>query len=124
MVIGERLRSLRKEKGLSQGDIEHRTGLFRCYLSRVENGHTVPSVETIEKLARALEVPLYQLFFDGEGAPADPAPALARVEDSGLWGSSGDDAREFAQFRRALSRATDKDRQLLLSVANRMARRA
>jgi transcriptional regulator with XRE-family HTH domain len=57
MVIGDRLKTLRETKDLSQGDIEKRTGLLRCYVSRVENGHTVPSVETLEKFARALEVP-------------------------------------------------------------------
>ncbi len=66
MLIGDRLRAIREEKKLSQGDIEKRTGLLRCYVSRVENGHTVPAVETIEKFARALEVPIYQLFYDGE----------------------------------------------------------
>jgi transcriptional regulator with XRE-family HTH domain len=60
MVIGDRLRTLREAQDLSQGDIEKRTGLLRCYLSRVENGHTVPSVETLEKFARALELPLYR----------------------------------------------------------------
>ncbi len=60
MIIGDRLRALREEKKLSQGDIEKRTGLLRCYISRVENGHTVPAVETLEKMARAFEVPLYQ----------------------------------------------------------------
>ncbi len=69
MIIGERFRTLREQKNLSQGDIESRTGLLRCYISRVENGHTVPSVETLEKMARALEVPLYQLFYDGEQPP-------------------------------------------------------
>lgn len=72
MVIGERLRALRETKSLSQGEIEKRTGLLRCYISRVENGHTVPSIETLEKLARALEVPLYQLFYDGEQPPELP----------------------------------------------------
>ena len=62
MIIGDRLRELREIKNLSQGIIEQRTGLLRCYISRVENGHTVPSIETLEKLARALEVPMYQLF--------------------------------------------------------------
>ena len=57
VLISDRLRSIREEKNLSQGDIEKRTGLLRCYVSRVENGHTVPAVETIEKFARALEVP-------------------------------------------------------------------
>jgi transcriptional regulator with XRE-family HTH domain len=69
MVIAERLRALREAKNLSQGDIEKRTGLLRCYISRVENGHTVPSIETLEKLARAMEVPMYQLFYDGEQPP-------------------------------------------------------
>jgi predicted transcriptional regulator len=65
VIIGDRLREIREEKKFSQGDIEKRTGLLRCYVSRVENNHTVPSVETLEKLARALETPLYQLFYDG-----------------------------------------------------------
>ena len=72
MDIAERLHELRESKNLSQGDIEKRTGLLRCYISRVENGHTVPSIETLEKLARALEVPMYQLFYDGEEPPAMP----------------------------------------------------
>jgi transcriptional regulator with XRE-family HTH domain len=62
MDIGRRITSLREEKELSQGDIEKRTGLLRCYISRVENGHTVPAIETLEKIARALEMPLYQLM--------------------------------------------------------------
>jgi transcriptional regulator with XRE-family HTH domain len=62
MVIGERLKQLREEKGMSQGDIETKTGLLRCYISRVENGHTVPSIETLEKMANSMEIPLYQLF--------------------------------------------------------------
>src|SRR4029077_5378544 len=72
MIIGDRLRALREEKKLSQGDIEKRTGLLRCYISRVENGHTVPAIETLEKMARALECPLYQLFYDGEEPPVLP----------------------------------------------------
>jgi transcriptional regulator with XRE-family HTH domain len=62
MVIGERLRALRDERKFSQGEIEKRTGLLRCYISRVEHGYTVPAVETLEKFARALEVPMYKLF--------------------------------------------------------------
>ena len=69
MVISDRLRQLREDKKLSQGDIEKRTGMLRCYTSRVENGHTVPSIETLAKYAQALEIPLYQLFYDGEEAP-------------------------------------------------------
>jgi transcriptional regulator with XRE-family HTH domain len=62
MIIGDRLRALCEEKKLSQGAVEKRTGLLRCYISRVENGHTVPAVETPEKFARALQIPIYQLF--------------------------------------------------------------
>jgi len=72
MIIGGRLRALREEKQLSQGDIEKRTGLLRCYISRVENGHTVPAIETLEKMARALELPLYQLMYDGDEPPEVP----------------------------------------------------
>ena len=64
MIVGERLRVLREERNLSQGEVEKRTGLLCCYISRVEHGHTVPAVETLEKFARTLEVPVYQLFYD------------------------------------------------------------
>ena len=67
MGIGERLRLLREQKGFIQGVIEDRTGLIRAYVSRVEDGHTVPSIETLEKYARALEVPPYQLLYDSAG---------------------------------------------------------
>jgi len=80
MVIGQKLKEIRESKNLSQGDIEKRTGLLRCYTSRVENGHTVPSVETLEKYSRALEVPLYKLFYDGKGPikrPNLPASTMA-----------------------------------------------
>lgn len=75
MVIGDRLRDIRKQKNFSQGEIEKRTGLLRCYISRVENGHTVPGVETLEKIARAFGVPIYQLFYDAE-RPLD-LPAIS-----------------------------------------------
>jgi len=79
MLIGDRLRALREQKNLSQGHIEKRTGLLRCYVSRVENGHTVPSVSTLEKWARALDVPLYQIFYEGENPPAPPQPIRRTV---------------------------------------------
>ena len=104
MVIGERLKALREYKNMSQGDIEHRTGLLRCYLSRVENGHTVPAIETLEKLARAMEAPLYQIFYDGEKLPQPNPP---RVDDGG-WGSSGRDSRMLSRFRRLMGRAGTK----------------
>jgi transcriptional regulator with XRE-family HTH domain len=121
MIIGDRLRALREEKKLSQGDIEKRTGLLRCYISRVENGHTVPAIETLEKMARALEVPLYQLFYDGEEPPKLPKLSK-RKEDSTAWGSSGKDARALSKFRRLLGRVDDGNRKLLMFMAQKMAR--
>jgi len=122
MVIADRLRALREQKGLSQGDIEERTGLLRCYISRVENGHTVPAIETLEKLARAMEIPLYQLFYDGEEPPKAPNLPRLKSGDDDAWGSSGKDAKTLAQFRRVLSRANAKDLKLLLFMAQKMAR--
>jgi transcriptional regulator with XRE-family HTH domain len=86
MIIGDHLRMLRDQKRLSQGDIEKRTGLLRCYISRVENGHTVPTIETLEKLARALEVPLYQLFYEGEEPPKLPNLLKRKSSDDIAFG--------------------------------------
>jgi transcriptional regulator with XRE-family HTH domain len=119
VVIGERLKALREQKKMSQGDIEKRTGLVRVYISRVENGHTVPSIETLEKFARALEVPMYQLFYDGE---EPPAPELPKIRGEG-WGSSGRDARTLGRFRRLLRRTSKDDQKLLLFVAQKMSQR-
>jgi transcriptional regulator with XRE-family HTH domain len=121
MIICDRLRALRESKKLSQGDIEKRTGLLRCYISRVENGHTVPSIETLEKLARAMEVPLYQLFYDGEEPPELPNLPKRRTADDIAWGSKGKEARLLWRFRRLLSRIEEPDRRLLLYMAQKMA---
>lgn len=121
MVIGDRLREMREAKQLSQGDVEKRTGLLRCYISRVENGHTVPAVETLEKLARAFEVPLYQLFYDGEEPPALPNLLKRKSSDDLAWGSSGKDARFLGKLRRALGKANEQDRKLVLHMAQKMA---
>jgi len=121
MIIGDRLRAVREEKRLSQGDIEKRTGLLRCYISRVENGHTVPAIETLEKMARALEVPLYQLFYDGEEPPLLPNLPKRRSAANVAWGSSGKDGRYLMKFRQNLSRMDEDDRQLLLFLAQKMA---
>lgn len=122
MIIGERLRLLREAKKPSQGDIEKRTGLLPCYISRVENGHTVPSVETLEKLARALEMPLYQIVYEADGTAAVPHALKRQTDDEVDWGSAGRDAELFAQFRRVLGRIAAPDRRLLLAVAQKMAR--
>jgi transcriptional regulator with XRE-family HTH domain len=121
MIIGDRLREMREAKQLSQGDIEKRTGLLRCYISRVENGHTVPAIETLEKIARALEVPLYQLFYDGEEPPALPNLLKQKSSNDDAWGSSGKDARYLSKLRRLLGKAAEQDRKLILHVAQKMA---
>ena len=123
MFIGDRIRALREVKKLSQGDIEQRCGLLRSYLSRVENGHTIPSVETLEKLARALEVPLYQFFYTGEEPPKLPHLLKRTTADEVAWGSSKKEARVVNQFRRLLGRIDEADRRLLLYMAQRMASR-
>ena len=120
MLIGERLRQLREAEQLSQGDIEKRTGLLRCYISRVENGHTVPAIETLEKLARALQVPMYQLFYEGEEPPVLPKPSPS---NGNLWGASGRAGRYLFKLRKALAQMNPEDRTLLLFVTQRIASR-
>jgi len=123
VIIGDRLRDIREQKKLSQGDIEKRTGLLRCYISRVENGHTVPAIETLEKLARAMEIPMYQLFYDGEEPPKLPNLPKRKSSDDIAWGSSGKDARYLGKLRRLLAKTEDEDRKLLLYMAQKMAKR-
>jgi len=123
MIIGDRLREMREAKQLSQGDIEKRTGLLRCYISRVENGHTVPAIETLEKMARALEVPLYQLFYDGEEPPKLPNLLKRKSSDDIAWGSAGKDARFLNRLRRLLGKSDEQNRKLILFMAQKMARR-
>jgi transcriptional regulator with XRE-family HTH domain len=122
MIIGDRLRALREEKHFSQGDIEKRTGLLRCYISRVENGHTVPAIETLEKMARALEVPLYQLFYEGEEAPAVPNLLKRKSSDETAWGDSGKDARFLNKLRHLLGKTDEGNRRLILLMTQKMAR--
>src|SRR6202049_2476844 len=123
MIIGDRLRALREEKKLSQGDIEKRTGLLRCYISRVENGHTVPAIETLEKLARALECPLYQLFYEGEDPPKLPNLLKRKSSDDIAWGSAGKDARYLGKLRRLLGKTEEGDRKLLFQMVQKMSNR-
>jgi transcriptional regulator with XRE-family HTH domain len=123
MVIGDRLRELRERKNFSQGEIEKRSGLLRCYISRVENGYTVPAVETLEKFARALEVPMYQLLYDGEAPPEAPSHPRLRNGREPEWGSSGRDARTLRKFRQLLGKTSEDDRKVLLLIAQKMARK-
>jgi transcriptional regulator with XRE-family HTH domain len=122
MIIGDRLRELREAKNLSQGDIEKRTGLLRCYISRVENGHTVPAIETLEKMARALELPLYHLMYDGDKPPVAPTAIASNADRSQAWGLQGKDARYFKKLRRHIAKMNGGDRKLLLHMVQKMAR--
>ncbi len=123
MQVGQRLREVREAKKLSQGDIEKRTGLLRCYTSRVENGHTVPAVETLEKYARAFEVPMYQLFIGTEEEPSR-VPHVLRAAGKGKWfGSTRKEEKFFTKFWHLLSKMKERDRTLLLAVAQGMAKR-
>jgi transcriptional regulator with XRE-family HTH domain len=119
MIIGERLREIRESKNLSQGDIEKRTGLLRCYLSRVENGHTVPSIETLEKIARALEMHLYQVLYEGDDLPPSP---VTKHSAEGEWGTFGKSARYFRKLTEYLSRMDHTDRLLLFDFAEKAAK--
>ena len=110
MDIGKRLRELRQAKGFSQGDIEKRTGLVRCYTSRVENGYTIPSLETLGKFAKALEVEFYQLFFVGGGEPQAP-----KAEGRAPLGSPED---ELVKLFRRMSKP---NKRLLLLMARQLA---
>jgi len=125
MLIGTRLRSLREEKGLSQGDIEKSTGLLRCYISRIENGHTIPSLETLERFAGALDVPFYKLFYSGEGDP--PTPNLVRRKSldelAAQPGKAGEEARFLLQFKNVLMQLADPDRDVVLTLAKKLATR-
>jgi transcriptional regulator with XRE-family HTH domain len=118
--IGEQLRTIREQKHLSQGDIEKSTGLLRCYVSRVENGHTVPAIETLEKFARALDVSMHELFYEGENPPE---LNLLKGRQKKGWGSAGADARLFDKFRRLLSRIDRADRDILFATAKILLRR-
>jgi transcriptional regulator with XRE-family HTH domain len=122
MVIGDRLKELRESKELSQGDVEKRTGLLRCYISRVENGHTVPAVATLEKMARALEVPMYRLFHEGEAAVS--IRTSKRPEDSQEWGSKGNDADYLSKLCRLLAKMGPNEQKLLLHMAQKVAKRS
>lgn len=112
--IGEVIRSYRTERGLSQGDIERRTGLLRCYLSRVENGHTVPSLETLAKIAEAMEIGLAD-FFPGTETPRD------RDTQKMLGELSDEEIRFLAEIKRYSSTLSDGDKKLVLGMIRKLA---
>jgi transcriptional regulator with XRE-family HTH domain len=119
MNISDRLRELREVRNLSQKIIEQRTGLLCSYISRVENGHIAPSIETLEKMARGLEVSMYRLFYDDEERPQIPKAAKSNDSD---WAGRGQGAAYLARLRRSLRQMSDEDRSLLLHLVHKMAR--
>lgn len=121
MLIGQKLREIREAKNMSQVEIAEATGLVQPYVSRVENGHTIPGVETLEKWASALKVPLYQILYDGE-EPPKPLK-LSGNHNQELWGNSARDSHALKRLRQFLSRMNEQERELLLSLAGRMASR-
>lgn len=123
MMVGTRIRQLRDQKGLSQGDIENTTGLLRCYISRVENGHTMPSLETLERFAAALDVPLYQLFIAGEDGLATPhlTPRKSLEELVEEGGKAGHDARFLLKLKTLVTRIGHPEREVLLTLARKLA---
>lgn len=125
MLIGDRIRQLREHKQLSQGDIEKASGLLRCYISRVEHGHTVPSLETLERFAAALDVPLYRLFYTGEDAPATPnlTPRKTLEELAEEGGTGGSEARFLLKLKGLAGRMVESDRAFLLDFARKLATR-
>ena len=120
MIIGDRLREIRESKNLSQGDIQERTGLLRCYISRVENGHTIPAIKTLERIAHALEMHLYQVFYEGDDLP--PLP-LTKPANGNEWGSSGKSALYFRKLVDCLSRMDNAHRLLLFEIVKKAAKR-
>lgn len=120
MIIGERLRALREYKALSQVDMEKRTGLFRYYISRVENGHTIPTLETLTRFARALEVPVFHLVYEEDDPYQLPIlpQSVRSIENSAAL--SRIELRLLDRFNFIFSQLHDRDRQLLFGLARRM----
>jgi transcriptional regulator with XRE-family HTH domain len=117
-MIGDRLRIIREQRKLSQGDVQKKTGLLRCYISRVENGHTVPALATLEKLAGAFDIPLYEIFYEDEQSPTSfvIAPDNTNRAD---WGGSRKGARLLHRLKIQLGKMDERDRQLLIGFAHR-----
>jgi transcriptional regulator with XRE-family HTH domain len=124
MILSDRLRTIREHKNLTQGDIEERTGLKRSYVSRLEHGRTIPSLATLEKFALALDVPLYQFFYDGEAPPkASSLPqAVQATNGDDHWGLDGEPARYVHRLSLLLRRINENDRKMLVHFASQLIR--
>jgi transcriptional regulator with XRE-family HTH domain len=120
MEIGHKLRGLREEKHLSQVDIGKRAGLLQCYVSRVERGRTIPNVETLEKFANVLGIPLYRLFTDGESVRT---PKLLPTGPESVRQTGDKHYRDLRLFAKAFRRMDDRKQSLLVGLARKMSRR-
>jgi len=120
VLIGERLRELRKAKNLSQAEIEKRVGLRTSYISRVEHGYKVPQIETLKKFSIALKVPLSEIFDQAEAH--FEFPRFLERPDSGKFAASGKskEARYIAKLIRTVARISEPNKRVLLSIAQKM----
>jgi len=80
----------------------------------------VPSVETLEKYARAMEIPLYKLFYEGS---EEPKSLKLRVTKSESWGDTGKERDELRKFAKLLSRLDEREREILRKMASEMLRK-
>lgn len=123
MLIGPRLRELREQRNLSQGDITEVIGLPRSYISRIENGHAVPSLETLQRLATALDVPLYRIFYSEESSPNVDRSWMSWKEQAEDRGPSGDEARVLIEMRALVKKLSRSERIFLLNLARKLVSR-
>jgi transcriptional regulator with XRE-family HTH domain len=122
MGVGLRLRQLREEKNLSQGDITEATGLARSYISRVEHEHTVPSIETLHRFASALDIPLYKIFYRSDDLVGRPVRLSDRpLERMAAEGGAGaEEARFLLKMKELSTKMDDSGRALLLQFARKL----
>jgi len=111
MNIGDTIRRFRLKRGLSQGDIERRSGLLRCYLSRVENGHTTPSLDTLAKIASAMDTSVGELLASSSGEPGSRMELQLSEQESRFLNS----------VRRYSPNLNDSDKKLVLAMVKKMA---
>ncbi|HEX2656711.1 MAG TPA: helix-turn-helix transcriptional regulator [Polyangia bacterium] len=77
--VGDRIRTIRKARGLTQEDLAHRIDVARNTIQRWEQGQNAISIDQVARLADALGVPTWRLFKDEDppgagGPPASPPP--------------------------------------------------
>ena len=92
-TFGQRLRETRMGAGYSQSDLEEISGIPKARLSRYENGHVAPSIQTLERLARALRVSEAALLGDERAILEDFFNVL---HERGVRIESTDQARTLA----------------------------